>query len=77
MRKPKNSAPPEARQTEERSSRDLVPCDAVSSEALQELRKEWDARLASLNAPNASDRLRKVMEAPSKLDGEVIAGRTH
>lgn len=53
MRKPKNSAPPEARQTEERSSRDLGSSDAVSSEALQKLRKEWDARLASLNAPNA------------------------
>ena len=77
MRKPKNNVPPVARQTEERFNRDLVPCDAVSSEALQHLREEWDTRLASLNAHDAGARLSKVMKAPCKLDGEVIAGRTH
>lgn len=77
MRNSKNSVQPEARKTAERSNRDLAPSDAVSSEALQKLREEWDTRLASLNAPDSGDRLSKIMAAPCQLDGEVIAGKTH
>lgn len=51
--------------------------DTATSEALQKLRKQWDAKLASLNEPGASDRLDNVMKAPCRLDGQVIAGETY
>jgi hypothetical protein len=42
--------------------------------ALEELRREWDRRLASLRAPGASDRLRAAFAEPIRLQGRVKAG---
>ena len=42
--------------------------------ALEALRRRFDARLAALDAPDAGDRLRGLMRAPVRLNGEVKAG---
>jgi len=43
--------------------------------ALEALRHRFDERLAALNAPDAGDRLRGLMRAPVRLNGEVKAGQ--
>ena len=45
--------------------------------ALEALRHRFDERLAALQADDAGDRLRAVMDAPAKLRGKVRAGATH
>lgn len=45
--------------------------------ALEALRARFDERLAALQADDAGDRLRTVMDAPAKLRGKVRAGATH
>ena len=45
--------------------------------ALEALRMRFDERLAALQADDAGDRLRAVMDAPAKLRGKVRAGATH
>ena len=45
--------------------------------ALDILRARFDERLAALQADDAGDRLRAVMDAPAKLRGKVRAGATH
>lgn len=42
--------------------------------AVAELRARYDARLESLEAPDAGDRLRDILRRPLALDGKVIAG---
>ena len=41
---------------------------------LDELRRRFDERLASLRAPDAGERLRAAMKAPVRLKGRVKAG---
>jgi len=41
--------------------------------ALNTLRRRFDERLAALDAPDAGDRLRGLMRAPVRLNGEVKA----
>jgi PHD/YefM family antitoxin component YafN of YafNO toxin-antitoxin module len=41
------------------------------------LRHRFDERLASLDKPDAGDRLRSVMRNPAKLRGKVKAGKTY
>lgn len=43
---------------------------------LAELRRRMDEHLAPLKAPDAGERLRAAMHAPTKLDGTVKAGST-
>lgn len=43
---------------------------------LAQLRHDFDARLASLNEPDASDRLRRVLREPIDL-GDVRAGESY
>ena len=43
---------------------------------LDELRTEFDQRLAVLSAPDAGKRLRAVMKKRAKLDGKVKAGKS-
>lgn len=78
MRKASGSAMPESMNADGTPHRGggVLP-DTARSEALQKLREQWDAKLASLNEPGASDRLDNVMNAPSRLDGQVIAGETY
>ena len=45
--------------------------------ALEALRARFDERLAALQADDAGDRLRAVMDTPAKLRGKVRAGATH
>ena len=45
--------------------------------ALDALRQRFDARLASLQAADAGERLRGLMQAPARLDGAVVAGASH
>ena len=42
--------------------------------AHDELSREWDRRLACLNAPGAGDTLRDVLRKPMQLNGQVFAG---
>ena len=50
---------------------------AVKREAdLEELRRDFDTRLATLNEPTAGDRLRKVLREPVEL-GDVRAGESY
>lgn len=44
---------------------------------LQALRDRFDARLAALDAPDAGDRLRDLMNDPGTLGGKVKAGETY
>ena len=45
--------------------------------ALDLLRARFDKRLAALDAPDAGNRLRKVVKSGAKLAGKVKAGATH
>ena len=47
----------------------------ASRSALDTLRGDFDQRLAALAAPDAGDRLRRVLAQPAALDGEVRAGQ--
>lgn len=47
------------------------------NDPLQALRDQFDARLASLDAPDAGNRLRDLMNKPAALDGKVKAGKTY
>lgn len=55
----------------------LRQAEARNGSALDELRQRFDERLAALQAPDAGDRLRAVMQAPVKLAGKVKAGSGH
>jgi prevent-host-death family protein len=47
------------------------------NDPLQALRDRFDARLATLDAPDAGHRLRDLMASPGALDGKVKAGETY
>lgn len=44
---------------------------------LDTLRRRFDERLAALQAPDATDRLRSVMRGPADLGGQVKAGESY
>ncbi|NLC34976.1 MAG: type II toxin-antitoxin system prevent-host-death family antitoxin [Alcaligenaceae bacterium] len=46
------------------------------NDPLQALRDRFDARLATLDAPDAGNRLRDLMHNPGTLDGNVKVGDT-
>lgn len=46
----------------------------VAPNPLVELRRKFDERLAGLDAPDAGDRLRDLMQNPAPLNGQVKAG---
>ncbi len=48
--------------------------DRVQESALENLRRSFDERLAQLRAPEAGDRLRALIDEPTRLDGMVKAG---
>ena len=48
-----------------------------AEDALAALRADFDRRLATLNAADAAERLRKVMGSGAKLKGKVKAGSGH
>ncbi len=49
---------------------------AARNEAVVEmLRREYDERLACLNAPDAGETLRNILREPLDLGGEVLAGQ--
>ncbi|MEI2418308.1 type II toxin-antitoxin system prevent-host-death family antitoxin [Orrella sp. JC864] len=50
---------------------------AAGPAALEALRQRFDARMASLDAPDAADRLRRLIAAAPALDGAVKAGSGH
>ena len=50
---------------------------ARTEPSLDALREKFDARLAALQAPDAADRLRRVMHGTARLDGKVRAGDTY
>lgn len=54
----------------------IVAALAASGEdaPLETLRKRFDARLAAMQADDASDRLRAVAREPARLHGQVKAG---
>jgi PHD/YefM family antitoxin component YafN of YafNO toxin-antitoxin module len=49
----------------------------AAPDPLVELRKRFDKRLSALQADDANDRLRDLMENPGKLNGKVIAGTSY
>lgn len=51
--------------------------EAQAEAELDTLRRQFDARLAVLNAPTAGDRLRRVLQTAPKLRGKVKAGSGH
>lgn len=51
--------------------------DRAQRSALDALRCSFDDRLAALREPDAGDRLRGLIEDPTKLDGRVKAGSSH
>lgn len=55
----------------------LRAANAAQEPALDALRRRFDERLASLQAPDASQRLRELMERPAHLDGQVKAGESY
>lgn len=70
MKEPKNGALPSKLPRPDATQGEVTPLDA-----LRNLRGQWDTQLAELDEPGAADRLRSVMKTPSRLDGEVIAGK--
>lgn len=50
---------------------------AQKDAVLEELRQEYDKRLAVLNEPGVADRLRAIMDEPARLHGRVIAGASY
>lgn len=57
--------------------RALHEAESRSESALDALRHRFDERLASLQAADAGDRLRSLMQGPAKLGGKVKAGASH
>lgn len=57
--------------------RALNDAGAQHESALDMLRHRFDERLASLQAEDASDRLRALMREPTTLGGKVKAGESH
>lgn len=57
--------------------RALNDAGSRDASALETLRRRFDERLASLQTPDAGDRLRALMDAPAKLGGKVEAGTSH
>ncbi len=55
----------------------LQEAGSRNESALDALRQRFDARLASLQAADAADRLRGVMRRPAKLGGKVKVGASH
>lgn len=49
----------------------------ATNDPLQALRDRFDARLTTLNASDAGDRLRDLMESPPALNGKVNVGETY
>ncbi len=57
--------------------RALQQASANDDALLETLRHRFDQRLASLQDADAGTRLRKVMQRPAKLGGNVKAGASH
>jgi prevent-host-death family protein len=57
--------------------RALHEAESKNESALDALRHRFDERLASLQAADAGDRLRSLMQGPAKLGGKVKAGTSH
>ncbi|UNK50350.1 type II toxin-antitoxin system prevent-host-death family antitoxin [Lysobacter sp. S4-A87] len=57
--------------------RALHEAGAKNDSALDDLRHRFDERLASLQAADAGDRLRALMQGPARLRGKVKAGASH
>jgi len=55
----------------------LDDAGARHASALDTLRRRFDERLASLQADDASERLRALMQGPTTLAGKVKAGESH
>ena len=55
----------------------LQAADAQNESALDQLRHRFDERLASLQAPDAGERLRAMMRGPARLEGRVKAGASY
>ena len=55
----------------------LDDAGARQASALDTLRHRFDERLASLQADDASERLRALMGSPTTLGGKVKAGESH
>lgn len=53
----------------------LEKIESKNASALETLRRSFDKRLASLQAPDAGHRLRAVIRRPAKLNGKVKAGK--
>lgn len=52
----------------------VAEVEAASNDALETLRRRFDDRLAALQTPDAGDRLRAVMAAPTRGDEALKAG---
>lgn len=57
--------------------RALQQAAAKDHDALDVLRRRFDERLTSLQAEDAGDRLRGLMQEPARLGGKVRAGKGH
>jgi PHD/YefM family antitoxin component YafN of YafNO toxin-antitoxin module len=57
--------------------RALNDAGAQQASALDVLRRRFDEHLDTLQAEDASDRLRALMQSPTRLAGKVKAGETH
>ena len=55
----------------------LDQANAPKATALATLRQRFDQRLASLDAADAGDTLRSLMDGPAALGGKVKAGDSH
>lgn len=55
----------------------LQAAAAKDGDALDQLRKRFDQRLASLQADDAGERLRALMREPTRLEGKARAGSGH
>lgn len=53
-----------------------MAAEQVAPNPLVELRRKFDERLSALDAPDAGDRLRDLIQKPAPLDGQVKAGAT-
>lgn len=57
--------------------RALHDAGSKNEAALDVLRHRFDERLASLQADDAGERLRSLMQGPTRLGGKVKAGESH
>ncbi len=55
----------------------LQAAASATEPAIEALRKRFDERLASLQAADAGDRLRALMQGPALLNDQVKAGASH